>query len=492
MTPQLIIFIILAYFGALIFISWLTSRNSDTESFYLGNRQAKWWVISFGMIGATLSGVTFISVPGNIGNLDHINGQFSYLQVVMGYILGYWIIATVLIPLYYKYNLTSIYGYLESRFGFWARKTGASFFLISRVIGSSFRLYLVAMVMDEFIFKAWGVPFWVTVAITIVFIWIYTFRSGIKTIIYTDTFQTVFMLAAVIMTVAYIVQSLELTSVAKVWNAFDDHGIRQMFFWDNSERNFWKQFLSGFFLAIVMTGLDQDMMQKNLSCRNVKEAKTNIFTLSISMLIVNTLFVVFGALLYVYAHSKGIAIPERTDLLYPTLALQHFDVAIGVMFILGLIAAAYSSADSALTALTTSFVIDMLDFEKKGQNPKVRRNVHLGFSLLIFVVIIVFGYWVNDSVLTQLFLISGLTYGPLLGLFLFGLMVKRKPVDRFVPWICISSALISFVLTQYGEELLGNKIGFEILIYNAMITFAGLYLASLGRKKLEVDGQLPS
>jgi Na+/proline symporter len=478
MSPKLIIVIIIVYFAALIFISWITSRNSNKESFYLGNRQAPWWVVSFGMIGATLSGVTFISVPGTIGNLEHINGQFSYLQVVIGYILGYWVIATVLIPIYYKYNLTSIYGYLESRFGFWSRKTGAGFFLFSRVIGASFRLYLVALVMDEFIFSAWNVPFWVTVAVAIALIWIYTNRSGIKTIIYTDTFQTFFMLTAVILTVIYILKTLDLNSVAKISQAFDEVGIKKMFFWDSSERNFYKQFFSGFFLAIVMTGLDQDMMQKNLSCKNVKEAKTNMFALSGSMLIVNTLFVFFGALLYVYAHSKNVAIPAKTDLLYPMLALQHFDMVIGVFFILGLIAAAYSSADSALTALTTSFVIDILDFEKKNGSIRLRKGIHLGFSLLIFSVIVVFGYWVEDSVLTQLFLISGLTYGPLLGLFLFGILVKRVPNDKLVPWICIGSAIISFVLTQYGEELFGNKIGFEILIYNAMITFAGLFIAA--------------
>ncbi len=483
MTPTLILLLISAYFSALILISWITSRNSDKDSFYLGNRQSPWWVVSFGMIGATLSGVTFISVPGMIGNLDHINGQFSYLQVVIGYMLGYWVIATVLIPLYYKYNLTSIYGYLESRFGFWSRKTGATFFLFSRIIGASFRLYLVALVMDEFIFKAWGVPFWVTVAVAIGLIWLYTNKSGIKTIIYTDMFQTIFMLAAVFLTVFYIIRTLDLGSISKMSAAFDEVGIRQMFFWDSGERNFIKQFLSGFFLAIVMTGLDQDMMQKNLSCKNVKEAKKNIFTLSGSMLIVNTLFVVFGALLYVYAHTKNIAIPAKTDLLYPMLAINHFDIIIGVFFILGLIAAAYSSADSALTALTTSFVIDILDFEKKGGSIKLRKLIHFGFSFVIFSVIVVFGYWVEDSVLTQLFLISGLTYGPLLGLFLFGIMMKERPNDKIVPWICLGSAIVSFVLTRIAEQILGNKIGFEILIYNAMITFAGLFFASYLKPK---------
>ncbi|MBI1306452.1 MAG: sodium:solute symporter [Bacteroidetes bacterium] len=479
MRPELIVSLIAGYFGILILISWLTSRNAADDAFYLGNRQAPWYIVSFGMIGATLSGITFISVPGTVGNLEHINGQFSYLQVIIGYVLGYWVIAFVLLPLYYRLNLTSIYGYLEQRFGYFARKTGASFFLTSRVIGASFRLYVVAIVMDQFIFKTWGIPFWFTVAITILLIWVYTFKSGIKTIIWTDTFQTLFMLTSVVLTVIYILRSLDLHSVSQIRESFDSIGIKQTFFWDNSGRNFYKQFFSGFFLAIVMTGLDQDMMQKNLSCRNVKEAKTNMLTLSGTMTVVNTFFVIFGALLYVYANKFQIAIPENRDLLFPTLALNHFSVSIGIMFILGLIAAAYSSADSALTALTTSFVIDILDFESKGEKPGLRRKVHIGFSLLLFTVIVIFGYWHNDSVITQLFKISGLTYGPLLGLFLFGIVFKHKPEDKIIPWICVGSAIISGILMFNDEYLFGNKIGFEILVYNAMITFAGLYLASV-------------
>lgn len=487
MSPELIISLILAYFGVLIGISWFTSRNSDSQSFYLGNRQAPWWLVSFGMIGATLSGITFISIPGTIGNLDHINGQFSYIQVIFGYVLGYAVIAFVLIPLYYRLNLTSIYGYLEQRFGYYARKTGASFFLSSRIIGASFRLYMVAIVMNEFIFSAWNIPFWVTVAITILFIWIYTFKSGIKTIIYTDTFQTAFMLASVILTVIYILKTLDLHSVSDVKTALNDIGIKQTFFWDNSGRNFYKQFLSGFFLAIVMTGLDQDMMQKNLACRNVREAKINIMSLSGAMFFVNILFVIFGGLLYVYAHSRQIDIPANRDLLFPTLALKHFSLAIGIMFILGLIAAAYSSADSALTALTTSFVIDILDFEKKGDNPRLRRWVHLGFSVVLFLVILFFRQIQNDSVITQLFLISGLTYGPLLGLFLFGIIFKRTPADITIPVICVFSALVSLFLMLAGEYLFGNKIGFELLIYNAMITFASLLLVSFMKDRSQIQ-----
>jgi Na+/proline symporter len=485
MTPTLIISIIVGYFLVLIAVSWFTNRDSDKQSFYLGNKKSPWYLVSFGMIGATLSGVTFISIPGTIGNLDHVNGQFSYLQVVLGYTLGYFVIAYVLLPIYYRLNLTSIYGYLEERFGWMSRKTGAFFFLFSRVIGASFRLYLVAIVLDKFIFAHWGVPFWATVAITILFIWVYTFKSGIKTIIYTDTLQTAFMLIAVILTAVYIVKTLDIKGVDDMMVSFDSVGIKKGLFWDWGPRNFFKQVLSGFFLALVMTGLDQDMMQKNLSCRNLGEAKKNMLTLGGTMVIVNTLFVVFGALLYVYADKFGVAIPAKTDYLYPTLALEHFSPMIGVFFILGLIAAAYSSADSALTALTTSFVVDFLEFDKKGSDTKVRTLVHIGFSVLILLVIVMFKYLIQDSVITELFRIAGLTYGPLLGMFAFGVLTKWNVMDKWVWLVCFVSVLLSFGLMNYSETLFGFKIGFELLIYNGLFTFAGLVVISILKNNKE-------
>lgn len=478
MTPELIITIILAYFLVLIVVSWVTSRNSDKQSFYLGNKKSPWFLVSFGMIGASLSGVTFISIPGTIGNIDHVNGQFSYMQMVLGYTLGYIVISQVLLPIYYRLNLTSIYGYLEERFGWVSRKTGAFFFLFSRVIGASFRLFLVAIVLDKFIFGVWGVPFWITVAITILFIWVYTFKSGIKTIIYTDTLQTAFMLLAVVLTVSYIVKSTGITGFDSLVSSFKDVGIEQGFFWDWGPRNFFKQFFSGFFIALVMTGLDQDMMQKNLSCRNLPEAQKNMLTLGGTMVIVNTLFVVFGGLLYVYANQFGVAIPEKTDYLYPTLAIEHFSPLIAVFFVLGLVAAAYSSADSALTSLTTSFVVDFLEFDKKGSNTRLRTYVHIGFSVLILAVIVFFKYAVEDSVITELFKIAGLTYGPLLGMFAFGILTKNKVKDNLVWLVCGLSVLISFVLMRWSVELFDFKVGFELLIYNGLFTFAGLLLIS--------------
>ncbi len=484
MTPTFIISVVLAYFALLIFVSWLTSRNADRESFYLGNRRAPWFIVSFGMIGATLSGVTFISVPGAIGHVDGAMGQGSYIQVLFGYIIGYWIIASVLLPIYYKLNLTTIYGYLEERFGFLTRKTGASFFLLSRVIGAAFRLYLVAKVLHTFIFHPWGVPFWVTIAVTILFIYTYTYKSGIKTIIYTDTVQTLFMLAAVGLTTYHIITNLELSSIADYKDAFREVGITKVFFTEGT-RAFWKQFASGLFLALVMTGLDQDMMQKNLSCRDLKSAQKNMYTLSGTMFFVNLLFVLFGAVLYVYAFRNGIEIPidadtgvPNRDLLYPEIALNHLTPLIGILFILGLIAAAYSSADSAMTALTTSFLFDFLDFEKKGGKIHIRRWVHLGFALLIFTVIVVAWYYMDTSVITRIFQIAGLTYGPLLGLFSYGIITKRKVKDVWVPAVCVLALVVSTLLFMYSDNWFGYKIGFEILIYNGIITFVLLLLTS--------------
>jgi Na+/proline symporter len=483
MSPILIGAVIGGYFLMLIAISWFTNRNTDDKSFYLGNRQAPWYLISFGMIGASLSGVTFISVPGVVGNIGHINGQFSYLQVVMGYFVGYIVIARVLLPIYYNLNLVSIYGYLEQRFGYWSYKTGSAFFLLSRLIGSSFRLFLTAGVLHHFIFSPMGVPFWLTVAVTIVLIYIYTFKGGIKTIIYTDTIQTAVMLAALGLTIYMMMSNLDM-SVSELFVQLKEKNLSKMFFWDSSPRNFWKQFGSGFLIALVMTGLDQDMMQKNLSCKNLKEAQKNLYTLSFTMIVVTSVFVIFGGLLYLYAWQKGIAIPEKTDLLYPVVALEHFGGAVGILFIIGLIAAAYSSADSTLTALTTAFVVDFLDFEKKGEDKKTRSYVHIGFAFITFLMIIAFDLVNDDSVITNIFKAAGFTYGPLLGLFAFGIASKRQIKDNWVPIICISSMLFSFVLNaQAANWFNGYKIGFEILFYNGLLTFIGLWLSSYKQKQ---------
>jgi SSS family solute:Na+ symporter len=480
MNPYLILFIIAAYFGLLLIISHFTSKGANNDSFFVGNKQSPWYIVAFGMIGASLSGVTFISVPGWVGS-----SQFSYMQMVLGYLVGYFVIATILMPLYYRLNLTSIYAYLGQRFGPSSLKTGASYFLLSRMIGAAFRLYLVAIVF-ELIFDKLEIeiPFVVTVIITIGLIWLYTFKAGIKTIIWTDTLQTLFMLIAVGLTIYLIAQEMNLNYTGLVALVQESDFSRVWFFdnW-NDPRHFGKQFISGAFIAIVMTGLDQDMMQKNLSCKNLKEAQTNMFSFSIVLVFVNLLFLTLGALLFLFSSAKGIAIPEKTDYLYPMIALDgHLGLAVGILFILGLIASAYSSADSALTALTTSFSVDILEIQKKPKEvqERTRKLVHVGVSLVMVVVIVVFKAINDDSVIQNVFTVAGYTYGPLLGLYAFGLFTQRSVADKWVPIVCLLSPVLAYILNSNSEAWFnGFKFGFFILIVNGLITFTGLWILSL-------------
>lgn len=487
MSPALVLSVIGGYFVVLLSISYITSKNANTQTFFTANRSSPWYLVAFGMVGATLSGVTFISVPGEVGN-----SQFSYFQMVLGYIPGYAFIALVLMPLYYRLNLVSIYGYLEQRYGFWSYKTGAFFFLLSRLIGASFRLFLVAGVLQIALFDSFGVPFWVTVAVTILLIWLYTFRGGIKTIVWTDTLQTSFMLLSVVISIFLIGQELDL-SLGEMVATIEERQISKMFFWDwGSANNFFKQFLSGAFIAIVMTGLDQDMMQKNLTCKNLEDAQKNMKWFTIVLVFVNLLFLSMGALLFLYADAKGIAIPERTDDLYPMLAVNHFAIYAGIIFLLGIVAAAYSSADSALTALTTSFCVDFLGLGndraetqvEKGKDidKKVRMRVHVMFSLLLFVVILIFNVVNDRSVIAAVFKVAGYTYGPLLGLYSFGLYTRKVAKDKLVPYVCLAAPIISFILDINSEAWFnGFQFGFFILIINGALTFTGLLLISQGR-----------
>jgi len=477
MNPLITLSILAAYFGVLLLISYFTGRGATNLTFFTANRQSPWYLVAYGMIGASLSGVTFISVPGEVGST-----AFSYFQVVLGYMVGYFVIATVLMPLYYRMNTLTIYGYLEQRFGFWAYKTGAFFFILSRVVGSSFRLFLVASVLQLAVFNAWEVPFWVSVLVTVVLIWFYTFRGGIKTIVWTDTLQTTFMLLAVLASIRLISNELDF-SFTEMISSVRESEYSQIFFWDWKDgKSFFKQFTSGAFIAIVMTGLDQDMMQKNLTCRNLKDAQKNIFWFSLTLIIVNLFFLVLGVLLYQYAFAKGIDIPLRTDNLYPMLALDYFPTAIGILFLLGITAAAYSSADSAMTALTTSFCVDILGFdgkenEKAGQ--KTRMKVHVGFTIVIFAVIILFEIMNDASVINSIFKAAGYTYGPLLGLYSFGLMIKRNVKDKWVPLICVISPIVSYIININSVAWLnGYQFGFEILILNGILTFIGLLFIS--------------
>jgi Na+/proline symporter len=491
MSPVLVLSVIGGYFVVLLLISYFTSRGATTQTFFTANRSSPWYLVAFGMIGASLSGVTFISVPGEVGN-----SQFSYFQVVLGYVPGYAFIALVLMPLYYRLNLVSIYGYLERRFGFWSYKTGAFFFLLSRLIGSAFRLFLVAGVLQIALFDSFGFPFWATVAVTIVLIWLYTFRGGIKTIVWTDTLQTAFMLLSVAISIFLIGQELDL-SLGEMIATVEQRQISKMFFWDlDSANNFFKQFLSGAFIAIVMTGLDQDMMQKNLTCKNLGEAQKNMKWFTITLVFVNLMFLTMGALLFLYADAKGIAIPERTDDLYPMLAVNHFATYAGIIFLLGIVAAAYSSADSALTALTTSFCVDFLGLGNdraetrveigKDIDKAVRMRVHVMFSFLLFLVILIFNAINDQSVIVAVFKVAGYTYGPLLGLYSYGLYTQFKATDRFVPFVCIAAPLVSFLLDINSAAWFnGFQFGFFILIVNGALTFLGLLLISKGSVEKE-------
>ncbi|MCH7656699.1 MAG: sodium:solute symporter [Bacteroidetes bacterium] len=476
MSPGAILLIIAAYFLILLVISYITGRKADNAAFFLGNRKSPWYVVSFGMIGASLSGVTFISVPGWV-----VDSQFSYMQMVFGYLLGYAVIANVLMPLYYRLNLTSIYTYLESRFGFFSYKTGAAFFLLSRLIGAAVRLFLVANVLQITIFNEWNVPFIATVIITVLLIWLYTNKGGIKTIIWTDSFQTLFMLVAVGLCVYFISRSLNLDFRSLV-NTVADHSLSQILFLDDwqDKRYFLKQFFSGAFITIVMTGLDQDMMQKNLSCKNINEAKKNMYWFSIILIPVNLLFMSLGVLLFIYAKSNGIALPEHTDDLFPIIATQgYLQPVVTILFILGLIAAAYSSADSALTSLTTSFTVDILNTKGLVENAlkRIRKRVHILISVILVIVILIFKAINDQSVISTIFTVAGYTYGPLLGLYSFGLFTKFKVKDKLVPWVALFSPVICYILNIYSETLLGGyRFGFELLILNGLITFTGLYL----------------
>ncbi|MCQ2375698.1 MAG: sodium:solute symporter [Salinivirgaceae bacterium] len=472
MNSIIIIGVLAAYFVALLVISHITSRGANNESFFIGNRQSPWYLVAIAMIGTSISGVTFISVPGEVGA-----SQFSYLQMVLGFFFGYLFIAKVLLPIYYKMQLTSIYTYLEHRFGRTSYKTGASFFLLSRIIGCSFRLFLMSSVLQLVLFDSWGIPFEITVTIIMLLILLYTFRGGIRTIVWTDMLQTLFMISALIITIVAVKNQLNL-SVGEMVTQIRDSEYSRIWFFDNpsDKRFFFKQFLSGAFITIVMTGLDQDMMQKNLSCRNLADAQKNMYWYGAAFLPINLLFMALGAMLYIFAANKGIALPAKTDELYPLLASQYLPTAVSVLFIVGLVSAAYSSADSALTALTTSFSIDILDIESRNlpEEKKIRSRkiVHICIAVVVALIIIAFNKINDRSVISAIYTIAGYTYGPLLGLFAFGLFTKFQLHDRYVWIVSVASPIICIVI----NKLTHNSLGYELLMLNGIITFIGLLL----------------
>ncbi len=478
MSPYLILGLFLAYTALLFYVTWLTARRANNQSYFIGNRVSPWYVVAYGMIGASLSGVTFMSVPGDVAKT-----QFTYLMMVFGFLFGYLVIVTVLLPLYYRLNLTSIYSYLEKRFGFWTYKTGAAYFMISRMLGASLRMFIVINVLQVFVFDVFGIPFWVNVLLFILLIILYTFKGGIKTIVWTDTLQTTFMLLAVILTIFLISRKLDLSIgnlAAQIWQS-DSSNILVTDY--KSARHFIKLFLSGMFITITMTGLDQEMMQKNLSCRNLREAQKNMVTFSFTLVVVNFIFLVLGAVLLIYANTNSIHV-AHTDDLFPTIAMQKLGPLAGIIFLIGLISAAYPSADGALTSLTTIFCIDFLNFEKRQslteqQKIRIRYYVHLSIAAVFFVIILVFKLFYDEAIIKMLYTIAGYTYGPLLGFYSFGLFTQKKVNDRLVPLIAVLSPVLCYILSVFSEELFwGYTMSFELLLVNGALTFIGLLIIS--------------
>jgi SSS family transporter len=485
MNPYLILTCILSYFALLLLIAWITSRKSTNSSYFTGNKSSPWIAVAFGLIADSLSGVTFISLPGTVAS-----SQFSYMQVVLGYLLGYAVIAEILLPVYYRLRLTSIYSYLEQRFGSFSQYTGSFYFLLSRIAGAALRLALSAGVLQLFVFAPLGIPYWISVSLIILLMLAYTYKGGIKTLVWTDTLQSLFLLLGVIISIAIILRQLDWTVVEGA-KAVAASSYSRIFFFDDWRPGnfFFKQFLSGAFIAIVMTGLDQNMMQKNLSCRSLKEAKKNIYAFSSVLIFVNLLIMSLGVLLYLYADINGISLLNTesgrlvTDEVFPHLAISYLGSFAALVFILALTASTFSSADSVLTTLTTSFLIDFLHIDKQSyaeaRKTRIRHITHVCFALILLLVILAASHLEKSSILDAIFRVAAYTYGPLLGLFSFGLFTKKKPADYLVPLVCAFPPLICFLLQKNSSAWLNGYIfGYELLLINGLFTFAGLYLIS--------------
>ena len=487
MSPISIFICLVSYFAVLMLVSYLTGRNSTNEGFFLANRKSPWYLIAFGMIGSSISGVTFVSVPGAVKA-----GGFTYYEFVLGLVLGYWIIAWVLMPVYYRLQLTSIYTYLKTRFGFYGYKTGASYFLLSRIIGASFRIYVAVDVLQNCIFNQWNVNFVVSASVIVILIWLYTRSGGMKTIIWTDALQTFFLLAALVGSIILISQSMHL-HIGDLAKTITDSSYSKMFDWDyKSKFYFFKQFFSGVFIAIAMTGLDQDMMQKNLTCKTIGESQKNIFSFSIIQAMVVLMFLALGALLYLYVEANHITLPAKPDDLYPMLATGGtFGIVVAFLFVMGITAASFASADSALTALTTSFCVDILDIKEreKEKQESTRKNVHMLMAVALIVVIVIYRIINDPSIINVVYKVAGYTYGPLLGLYSFGLLTKVKANDKLIPVICLFAPIICYILDSQSKVWFnGYQFGFELLIMNALITFIWLLLSALTIDKKEIHG----
>lgn len=482
MSPTMLLSFVIGYFLLLLVVAWYTSKNSNNESFFIGNRNSNWMLVAFGMIGTSLSGVTFVSVPGGVGR-----ESFAYFQIVIGYLIGYFVIAYVLLPLYYRLNLTSIYNYLGSRLGVKSYKTGASFFILSRTLGATARLYLVVKILQDTILSSMGVPFWVTTMIILVMILIYTYEGGVKTIVFTDTLQTTFMLTGLIVCVVYILNTMDM-SFGTAISTMGEQGYSKIFFTDPGSKLFFvKQILAGAFITITMTGMDQEMMQKTISVKRLKDSQKNIITLSFIMVVVIFIFLFLGGLLHLYGAQQGVV--TSGDELFPDLALHHMPPIVSVIFIIALISALFPSADGAITALTSSFCIDILGMQRRedwdeAKRKRIRQRVHLLVAFIFLIFVLIF-YKIDDkSMITVILKVAAYTYGPLLGLFTFGILTKKQVNDKLVPIVCIGAPLICFILDKFQKELLGGfQIGSELLLVNGLLTFIGLLLIS--KKKID-------
>lgn len=486
MKPIFVLLVIALYFGMLMLISWLTGRKgAGNDAFFRANKSSKWYVVAVAMIGTSISGVTFVSVPGMVRNLD-----MTYMQMVLGFFFGYLVIAYILLPLYYRLNLTTIYGYLEQRYGVRSYKTGAWFFLLSKIVGAAARLYLVAYILQSLVFDAWGVPFVVTVTGIILIIWLYSHKSGIKTIIWTDWLQTLLFITALVLIVWQLSSSMEM-NLAEIVTTIRESPHSRIFVFDDwhSTQHFLKQFFSGMFITIVMTGLDQDQMQKNLTIRTLRDAQKNVVSYGLAFAPINFLFLSLGVLLLAYAGQNGIPLPEVSDNILPLIASEHLGPVVLGIFVVGIVAAAFSSADSALTALTTSFCVDILgiksiakDIKQEEREVRIRRRVHLGISAVFILIILLIEAIGSDSIINAIYKLASYTYGPLLGLYVAGLYTKVNPADRYVPFVAIAAPLICFLIEQAILQFYGYRVGYELLLMNGMLTALGLWAISQKNK----------
>lgn len=477
MSPLLLFSFVIGYFLILLAVAWYTGKNSDNHSFFIGNKNSNWMLVAFGMVGTSLSGVTFVSVPGAVAK-----ESFAYIQITLGYLIGYTMIAYILLPLYYRLNLTSIYHYLSSRMGFNAYKTGSSFFILSRTLGATARLYLVVNILQEAILNSFHVPFWATTLIILIMILLYTYEGGVKTIVYTDTLQTTCMLAGLVICVFYILNQMDM-GFGESLQAMSERGYSTIFVTDpNSKFFFVKQIIAGAFITVTMTGMDQEMMQKNISVKTLKDSQKNVMSMAITLATVIVIFLFLGGLLYLYAERLNI--DATGDKIFPVLAMEHMPPIVSVIFIIALISALFPSADGAITALTSTFCIDIIGIQRRADlseaaQKKIRQRVHLTFAAIFLVFVLVFK-WVNDpSMIGLLLKIAAYTYGPLLGLFTFGIMTKRVVTDKWVPFVCVAAPILCFILDKFQKDLLGSyEVGLELLIINGALTFIGLLLIS--------------